>query len=110
MTVGQLSHPLRETTIGSVAAHELRSQLNEALQVHTGFLAGRGVEVDDDIQLALGRLAERTVGEIEAALERIERGTYGRCESCSLLIAPDRLQAIPHVRYCSTCAVTPASK
>jgi RNA polymerase-binding transcription factor DksA len=106
MTVGQLLHPLRVTMLLPATAQRLRRQLDQALEVHTGLLAGRGVEVDDDIQMALGRLAERTVGEIRSALERMDRRTYGVCESCVLPIAPDRLEAIPYARFCSTCAVT----
>lgn len=105
MTVAQLLHPSRDAMLPPATAQRLRSQLDQALEVHTGLLAGRGVEVDD-IQMALGRLAERTVGEIRAALERMDQGTYGVCESCVLRIAPDRLEAIPHARFCSTCAVT----
>lgn len=105
MTVGQLLHPLLDAMLPPATAQRLRSQLGQALAVHTGLLAERGVEVDD-IQMALGRLAERTVGEIRAALERMDQGTYGVCESCVVPIAPDRLEAIPYARFCSTCAVT----
>ena len=106
MTVGQMSHDVRDVEVAPVAAPRLRRQLDEALEVHTGFLAGLDVDVEDDIQLALGRLAERTVDEIRAALERIDQGTYGSCEACSLPIAPDRLQAIPYARFCTPCAST----
>jgi RNA polymerase-binding transcription factor DksA len=39
-----------------------------------------------------------------AALERLDRGTYGRCEHCEKPIAPERLDAIPYARYCVPCA------
>lgn len=39
-----------------------------------------------------------------AALERIDRGTYGRCERCHQNILAARLGAIPYTRYCVPCA------
>ena len=41
--------------------------------------------------------------EAAAAMERIERGTYGVCESCEKAIGPERLEAIPSVRLCIDC-------
>ncbi len=42
--------------------------------------------------------------QIEAALERIERGSYGRCEACGRGIAKARLDAIPYTAFCVKCA------
>jgi RNA polymerase-binding transcription factor DksA len=39
-----------------------------------------------------------------AALERIDRGTYGRCEHCGQVIVPERLEAVPYTRHCAPCA------
>lgn len=44
------------------------------------------------------------LAEIHQALERIERGIYGRCEACSGAIDEDRLQVQPWVRDCTSCA------
>lgn len=55
----------------------------------------------------LTRLDDRTmfaVKEIDAALQRIIRGTYGVCESCRKIIAVARLQALPATRFCKVCA------
>jgi len=47
----------------------------------------------------------RLLGEITAALERIEQGTFGRCEECGGPILPrERLKELPYTRYCVTCA------
>ncbi len=40
------------------------------------------------------------LGEVDAALDRIERGTFGLCEACGGEIEHDRLLADPLVRYC----------
>jgi DnaK suppressor protein len=42
-------------------------------------------------------------GELLAALERIERGTYGRCERCGGTIPYGRLLVIPEARACAGC-------
>jgi RNA polymerase-binding transcription factor DksA len=39
-----------------------------------------------------------------AALERLNKGTFGRCESCGTQIAQERLEVIPYTRYCAPCA------
>ena len=38
--------------------------------------------------------------EIDAAFERLEAGTYGKCEECGRPIGDDRLEASPVARYC----------
>jgi RNA polymerase-binding transcription factor DksA len=39
-----------------------------------------------------------------AALDRLDRGTYGRCEHCGRDIITARLSALPYVRHCTSCA------
>jgi RNA polymerase-binding transcription factor DksA len=42
--------------------------------------------------------------ELHAAVERLERGSFGTCENCGTAIPLERLEAIPHTRYCTACA------
>jgi RNA polymerase-binding transcription factor DksA len=49
-------------------------------------------------------LSERDLGEVDAALARVEAGTYGGCERCGVPISPARLDARPTARRCITCA------
>lgn len=42
--------------------------------------------------------------QIEGALERIEDGSYGRCEECGGKIPKSRLEAIPYAALCVRCA------
>ncbi|MEW1955645.1 TraR/DksA C4-type zinc finger protein [Terrabacter sp. NPDC080008] len=51
---------------------------------------------------ALITQAERHLAEIDAALARIDDGTYGRCEVCGEDIADERLRARPAARTCIT--------
>lgn len=41
--------------------------------------------------------------EIEKALDRIKKGTYGKCMSCRMLIDTDRLAIRPTALYCVEC-------
>jgi len=40
---------------------------------------------------------------IDAALERIEAGQYGKCVHCGQPIQEKRLEAVPWARHCLTC-------
>jgi DnaK suppressor protein len=42
--------------------------------------------------------------QIEAALKRIEDGTYGKCEGCGKEIPRSRLDAVPYAALCVRCA------
>ena len=51
----------------------------------------------------LGLLDELTTGlaEVQSALERIDAGTYGRCEQCGRQIDDATLDSSPTARYCA---------
>ncbi|MGO1318230.1 MAG: TraR/DksA family transcriptional regulator [Cellulomonadaceae bacterium] len=53
---------------------------------------------------ALARQADADRAEAEAALERLEAGTYGVCEVCGEPIGAARLEARPAARRCVRCA------
>jgi len=57
---------------------------------------------------ALLRQAKAHVADVEAALARIARGSYGRCERCGQTLPDERLEALPAARRCVACAVAPA--
>lgn len=44
-----------------------------------------------------------TLGDVEAALQRIERGSYGICDTCFLVIPRRDLLDQPHRQTCSRC-------
>jgi DnaK suppressor protein len=52
-------------------------------------------EVSDNERVALDQ--------IEGSLRKIDKGTYGLCESCLKPIAKERLKAMPFARYCIGC-------
>lgn len=43
---------------------------------------------------------EAELAEVDRALERLDRGTYGRCDVCGEAIADDRLATVPAARLC----------
>ncbi|USQ77485.1 TraR/DksA family transcriptional regulator [Ornithinimicrobium cryptoxanthini] len=54
-------------------------------------------------ELSLTNNARELLQQIERALERIEEGVYGTCESCGNPIGKMRLQAFPRATLCLTC-------
>lgn len=44
------------------------------------------------------------VSQIEAALQRLDEGTWGQCERCGGKIAGARMQALPTANLCLDCA------
>jgi DnaK suppressor protein len=63
-------------------------------------------ELEDEVEAAeLTRLEARSIAAIDAAMHRIDAGTYGRCVVCSRAIEPERLAAVPETTLCLEHAV-----
>ncbi|MEW6515713.1 MAG: TraR/DksA family transcriptional regulator [candidate division FCPU426 bacterium] len=56
-------------------------------------------------ELAMGLTETERVRlqEVEEALDRLESGKYGKCETCGNLISTSRLEALPFARLCIEC-------
>ena len=59
---------------------------------------------EQEFTLSLMESDEDLLGRIEVSLERLEDGTYGRCEECDVRIPKARLNAIPYATLCIKCA------
>lgn len=59
---------------------------------------GDTLAVERDFDLARAAAAQQTIEEIDAALGRIDAGTYGVCEYSGQSIPKERLRAIPWAR------------
>ncbi len=59
---------------------------------------------EQEFTLSLMQSEGVTLEQIEAALERIEDGTYAHCEECGARIPKTRLNAIPYATMCVKCA------
>src|SRR5262245_48998925 len=95
-TVNGLVECIRRPTGGAAAGG-----LSNA-PVHLGDIGSEAFDQELDTTLLENEAFIRD--ETVAALERFDRGVYGRCESCGRDITPDRLDALPYARYCAPCA------
>ena len=59
---------------------------------------------DQELTLSLLGSENDALDQIEAAIERIEDGSYGQCEECGMKIPEPRLEAIPFAALCVPCA------
>lgn len=59
--------------------------------------------LDREIDYTLQENAVQTLSAIDAALERIDEGTFGVCARCERAIAPERLEARPWASLCIEC-------
>jgi RNA polymerase-binding protein DksA len=72
------------------------------MPMHMADLASDNFE--QEVAIGLLETEEQRLEEIAAALERIDNGTFGRCQECGKEISETRLQAIPYTRLCIDCA------
>lgn len=54
--------------------------------------------------VALEQTLKKTNTSIKTALQKIGRGTYGKCEKCNKQIEIGRLLAMPTAQYCVSCS------
>ncbi|MGI8810392.1 MAG: TraR/DksA family transcriptional regulator [Acidimicrobiales bacterium] len=89
----------------SVAVDEL-AQASEApdLGDEQGFAEADSLNVERDRVVSLTALARGRIDEVDAALRRLESGTYGACRTCRRAIPVVRLEAVPEATQCVSCA------
>jgi DnaK suppressor protein len=61
------------------------------------------VTLDREIDYSLEENASEVLGAIDAALQRIDEGSYGTCARCGKEIAEERLEARPWSALCIDC-------
>jgi RNA polymerase-binding transcription factor DksA len=94
-----------------------RDELVERERVSHGQLGGLDLDtygydlgdraVHDDDKDRAARQEEANLAElraVDAAMTRVDEGTYGECVACGANIPPGRLRAIPHTPLCANCA------
>jgi RNA polymerase-binding protein DksA len=57
-----------------------------------------------DGQVAISLNEESLLEQVEAAIERLQAGTYGVCQQCGHKVGMERLQAVPYAAHCIACA------
>lgn len=70
------------------------------LPTHNADRADEGLEVQIVVQDTL----TEELHQIDAALQHIQDGSYGICETCGHEIAAERLAALPFATHCIVCA------
>jgi DnaK suppressor protein len=86
-----------ETGIGSDSETGSISELS-SLDQHQGDIGTETFEREKDFSI-LEQL-EAELGDLDAALRKIDEGTYGTCEVCGKEIESERLEAMPGTRTC----------
>jgi DnaK suppressor protein len=92
----------RQELVSTVAAAEGELDTLEAPQA--------GAPVEDATTVAVADLLARLTGrerhaldEVDAAVNRLESGTYGLCLACGRPVGLARLRAVPATRHCVAC-------
>ena len=61
------------------------------------------IRTERQTEFAINEHETAELGDIEAALERMDAGTYGQCTDCGVTIPPERLNAYPTAKRCIDC-------
>ena len=108
---------LSESTLSDLRAslEQEQSDLRERL-TEMGLLSGGELSFDQnfadssqvtaergEVEALAGNLRE-SLTDVEAALAKLDNGTFGVCEGCGQAIPPARLEAKPAARLCMNCA------
>lgn len=59
--------------------------------------------LDKEILFELSDNERKILRDVDAALRKMDKGTYGYCEHCKKAIEKKRIKALPSARYCMTC-------
>lgn len=74
------------------------------LPTHNADHDSEGLQTSIEIERVEGEL----LNQVDAAMRRIEEGTFGKCADCQKEIDKERLDALPYTPYCRHCAKTHA--
>ena len=70
----------------------------------SGDIADKASDISEDlVRSSLSSNDVRTLRDIEQAMKRIEKGSYGICESCNEEISMRRLRILPYATRCIGC-------
>ncbi|MEW2380680.1 TraR/DksA family transcriptional regulator [Micromonospora sp. NPDC047707] len=86
---------------------ELRTALTHDFEVQSARLTQLTADTGDPgeahTQDALIAATRQSLNQISDALRRIAEGRYGTCERCAAPIPRERLEVLPHARFCVPC-------
>ncbi len=83
----------------------LSSIKRDVTQSHSGDSAEQAQEREnDEVVDAIGNETKHTIRDLQAAIARLDDGSYGDCAACGEAIGEGRLAAIPEATLCVKCA------
>lgn len=86
---------------------EMENTVKEASGDHSSYafhMADQGTDtMEREKNFYYAQRDGRLLYHIDRTLERIEKGTFGLCQSCNNPIDRKRLMAVPHARLCIQC-------
>ncbi|HEY7702129.1 MAG TPA: TraR/DksA C4-type zinc finger protein [Candidatus Limnocylindrales bacterium] len=102
------TQPTDARTVLIAERSRLLAELGEAIeapgQMTYGSQAAAASQVfEQQRDLALRDRAKQQLELVDAALARLENGTFGTCLRCGKAIAPARLEALPWAAHCIEC-------
>src|SRR4051812_43516328 len=86
----------------------LTDQRADCVRQREDALAECAQSVPDPVAQRRSSDLQVTIGEIDAALARIEAGTYGSCTQCGAAIPEERLELRPFAGRCVACTAAAA--
>ena len=108
MNTDRIDHYRREleTQLARIEAssrdHEEQIEEGRTTEDFTG--PDRAADLENlEVDVSVADSERRLAAKIHHALERIDRGIYGLCESCGSAIPEARLEAKPSVSLCLSC-------
>ena len=95
----------REAVDKQLLDHGVELEGDESINIedHEGFADSAQVTADRSQQITLVEQLRVRRADILAALQKIDDGTYGKCESCGQEIPAERLEAVPAATLCVAC-------
>jgi RNA polymerase-binding transcription factor DksA len=99
------------TVLSNGRLHTLRLALHAQFERHTDELTTftahgrdpRHAGLDPQTAATVIDSTRQALADTTEALKRMADGTYGRCERCQVDIPVERLEVLPHARFCVPC-------
>lgn len=86
----------------SVAAEEREGR--EAVSIEAKDFADMASEsYGQELSFTISDAGRRMLRDIDAALRKVEDGSFGNCEACGNAIDEPRLEVLPHAKLCISC-------
>jgi RNA polymerase-binding transcription factor DksA len=80
--------------------HELDAASEDSLSYDENFADSGQVAAEQGEAMELANRLREQLADVQRALDKLDAGTYGKCEVCEADIDDARLEAMPATRYC----------